>query len=114
MPRPYSTDLRERVVAACESNLRTRREVADIFQISEATVYNWLQRWRTSRSITPAPRAGGRAARADIEMLRQLYQVRAGRSLDECAKLYRQWTGQQYSPSHISRLLNRMKRADGG
>lgn len=39
MPRAYSTDLRQRVIAACEAGERTRREVAEQFQIGEATLY---------------------------------------------------------------------------
>jgi transposase len=65
MPRAYSTDLRQRVIAACESSDRTRREVAEQFQIGEATLYDWLQRWRKRGSVAPAPHGGGRTSALD-------------------------------------------------
>ena len=58
MPRPYSMDLRERVVAAVEGG-QSRRAVAKLFQVGAATVVRWMQRRRTAG--TCAPRAmGGR------------------------------------------------------
>ena len=58
MTRPYSMDLRERVVAAVESG-QSRRAVAKLFQVGAATVVRWVQRQR--RSGTCAPHAmGGR------------------------------------------------------
>ena len=50
MPRAYANDLRQRVVAACETSPRPRREIAAQFQISEGTLYDWLRRWRKSGS----------------------------------------------------------------
>ncbi|MBZ4418515.1 transposase [Myxococcus sp. RHSTA-1-4] len=42
MPRPYSADLRERVLAACERGL-TIDEVAKQFEIGTAAVKRWRQ-----------------------------------------------------------------------
>jgi transposase len=44
MPQPYSEDLRHRVIAACAADGRTRREIAQQFQISEATLCEYAQR----------------------------------------------------------------------
>jgi transposase len=45
MPRPYSDDLRERVIEAVEAGA-SRREAAESFKLSAASAVKWLQRWR--------------------------------------------------------------------
>jgi transposase len=57
MARPYSPDLRERVVAAAESGLSCR-EVAERFVIAPSTVVRWTQLKRAHGS--PAARPIGR------------------------------------------------------
>ena len=49
MPRAYSLDLRERVVAAVASG-ESCRAVAAIFQVSVASVVKWSQRHRATGS----------------------------------------------------------------
>ncbi len=44
MTRPYSMDLRERVVAAVEAG-QSRRAVAKIFNLGPATVVRWVMGW---------------------------------------------------------------------
>ena len=54
MVRPYSLDLRERVIAAVESG-ESRRRVAARFSISIASVVRWMQRYRSTGSVAPRP-----------------------------------------------------------
>jgi transposase len=49
---PYSMDLRQRVVRACDRGLRVA-EVAAQFDVSAAWVYRLVQRRRESGSIAP-------------------------------------------------------------
>ena len=57
MARPYSTDLRERVVAAVASG-QACRQVAELFSVSVASVVKWSQRWRTTVSVAAKPMGG--------------------------------------------------------
>ena len=57
MVRPYSLDLRERVVAAVASG-QSCRAVAATFGVSMASVVKWSQRFRSSG--TPAAKPMGR------------------------------------------------------
>jgi transposase len=57
MARPYSRDLRERVVAAVVSG-RTCREVAALFDVSVASAVKWTQRWRATGSAAAKPMGG--------------------------------------------------------
>jgi transposase len=59
MVRPYSLDLRERVVAAVDAG-RTCRSVADTFGVSVSSVVKWAQRARTTGSAAAKPMGGKR------------------------------------------------------
>jgi len=53
MVRPYSNDLRERVIADMRGG-QSAREVADTYQIAPSTAVRWFQRWRALGVVTPA------------------------------------------------------------
>ncbi len=57
MARPYSDDLRERVIDALNSGLSCRA-VADRFGVSVSAVVKWSQRFRATGSVS-ARRMGG-------------------------------------------------------
>ena len=61
MARPYSLDLRNRVVAAVE-NGQTCRAVAELFDISVASVVKWSQRARATGTPAAKPMGGKRPA----------------------------------------------------
>ncbi len=109
MPRPYSMDLRQRVIAACEAGGRTRCEIARQYQISEATLYEWLQRRNYRRLPAPEPHAGGRTSHLDEAVLRELVDEQNDATLAEYAQRLAERTGRLYSVSMLSRVLKRMK-----
>src|SRR6516162_5178498 len=57
MARPYSQDLRDRVVSSVASG-RTCRATAALFGVNVASVVKWSQRWRATGSAA-AKRMGG-------------------------------------------------------
>ena len=57
MARPYSDDLRERVIEAAEAGA-SRREAAERLQIAPSSAIKWLQRWRESGSAASKPTGG--------------------------------------------------------
>ena len=59
MVRPYSLDLRERVVSAVEDGLSCR-SVAETFGVSVASVVKWSQRFRATGSPEAKPMGGRR------------------------------------------------------
>jgi transposase len=58
MARPYSVDLRERVVRAVEAGA-SRRATAAKFEVSPSFVIKLMQRWRRRGTVQPE-RIGGR------------------------------------------------------
>ncbi len=59
MPRPYSNDLRERVVSAVRSG-EACRSVSKRFGVSVASVVKWSQRHRATGSVSPDKMGGYR------------------------------------------------------
>jgi transposase len=83
MPKPYSQDLRMRVVAAVEGGA-SRREVAELYGLSPSVVVIWMQRWAETGSIE-AKQSGGSVSPLDehAEFLLGLIVERPDMTLDE-------------------------------
>jgi transposase len=61
----YSMDLRERVVRACDEQIGTRMEIAEMFAVSTAWIRRLLQRRRETGGFSARPRGGRRFAAFD-------------------------------------------------
>lgn len=62
MTRPYSDDLRLRAVRAVEGGM-SRRCAAAVFSVGVSSVIRWVQRSRSTGSISPDPIGGDRGSR---------------------------------------------------
>jgi transposase len=58
--KPYSQDLREKIVRALEAQEETQEEIAERFAVSTSFVVKLWRRWRTTGSAAALPHAGGR------------------------------------------------------
>jgi len=58
MAKPYSMDLRERVVSAVEEGGVTRRQAASRFGVGVSTAINWVRRFRETGSVAPGQIGG--------------------------------------------------------
>ena len=70
--RPYSPDLRERIVAAVERGQGTLRQLADIFLVSLSCIVRLLRRHRATGSFLPQPHAGGPHSLLDEDACQRL------------------------------------------
>src|SRR3954468_12420606 len=62
MPRAYSTDLRERVLAACEAGEGSQARIAERYRVGERTLSAWLRaarRWGAGGRRWPPWSRGG-------------------------------------------------------
>jgi transposase len=109
MPGPYSLDLRKRVLAACEEGTLTRAEIAQVYQIAESTLYEWLQLWRETQSLSPLPHGGGRTSELRPPVLEEMFAACNDRTLEEYATGYEERTGRRYSLSTICRALGSLQ-----
>jgi transposase len=83
MGRPYSGDLRSRIVAAVEAGA-TRTAAAEQFGVSVSCAIKLVQRFRQSGSVAPAPRGRKPFALAQHdELVRELVAAQPDMTLDE-------------------------------
>jgi transposase len=76
MAKPYSEDLRERVVGAVEGGL-SRRQAAASFDVGISTVINWVRRFRETGSVAAKPMGGDHRSRLMRERAWLLDRVEA-------------------------------------
>jgi len=84
--KPYSMDLRTRVVAACDAREGTHQQIAKRFGVGDRWIRKLLQRRRETDSIAPLPRNPGRKralSDGQMERLRRLIQKRPDATLRE-------------------------------
>ena len=60
MAKPYSQDLRDRVIDAVTSGGMSRRAAARRYEVSESTAIKWLDRYRRDGARAPTGRRGHR------------------------------------------------------
>jgi hypothetical protein len=60
MPKPYSEDLRERVIEAIESGA-SRREAAENFRLRPSSAVKWWRRWHDTGSVKAKPSGGSKS-----------------------------------------------------
>jgi transposase len=111
MARPYTAELRERVLPACERGGLSRSRIAALlFGVGEGTVYRWQQTWRTEGRREPKPHAGGPAPRLDgaaLDRLKELVAEGNDRTLAEYAAGLRERAGVEASGPTACRALGR-------
>lgn len=90
MTRPYSNDLRERVVASVTAG-DSSRVVAARFGVAVSTVVKWSQRYRRTGSVAPGKMGGHRPRLLEphrdfiVERIKQTPQLTLHRLKDELA-----------------------------
>jgi len=83
MPKPYSIDLRGRVVEEVESGA-SRREAAERYGLSPSVVVIWVQRFEETGSIAAKPSGGSTSPlERHAEFLLGLIAERPDLTLDE-------------------------------
>ena len=104
--KPYSQDLRERVIAALEAG-KTQAEVAAQFDIHKSTLEKWWYRWRDTGSCEALPaNVGPKRKLQDAEsIIRAEVKKHPDVSLAELCERVQEAKGIQASQSMMCREL---------
>ena len=73
--KPYSTDLRTKIVETKYKTNPSAQQLAHRFQVSYSFVYRLLKRYQTKQSVQPSPHGGGKPPLLNnyqLEILSQL------------------------------------------
>lgn len=109
--KPYSQDLRNRILQALEAGTATQRAIAERFCVSGSFVEKLWQRWRRSGSSAAKPHAGGRqgSLKDHLEFLRHEVAKQPDATLADLRDRLAAAQGPQVSPATICRALQRLK-----
>lgn len=109
--KPYSQDLRDRIITALEARTATQRAIAERFCVSTVFVEKLWQRWRCSGSSAAKPHAGGRqgALKGHLELLRTEVGKQPDATLAELRDRLVAAQGPRVSPATICRALQRLR-----
>ena len=102
MGAAYSQDLRDRIIAARDKGMKTKR-VAELFHVSASWVRRVMQRRRDHGERSPRPRGGATIVKIDLDRLRQLVQEQP----DATARELHQRLGIACSLSAVDMALRR-------
>ena len=108
MPKPYSPDLRERVVSYVEAG-HSRRAAAAHFRVSPSFVINLMTAFRQRGAVTPKALGGWRHSKLDphrVFILRRVAE-KDDISMPELAGELHAASGVKADPASLSRWLIR-------
>lgn len=108
--RPFSPDLRQRIVAALDAGQPTA-VVADRFQVAPRTVRRYRQRWREYGTLDPMPHPGRhrKIRGSDEALLREQVLAAPDATLREHRLQWHARTGVWVSESTVCRTLQRLQ-----
>jgi transposase len=108
--KPYSQDLRDRIMQALEPGTATQRTIAERFCVSGAFVEKLWQRWRRSGSSAAKPHAGGRQGhlKDHLEFLRSEVAKQPDATLADLRDRLVAAQGPRVSMATICRALQRL------
>lgn len=104
--RPFSLDLRQRVVEALQSG-QTRPQVSERFGVSLATVGRLIKQFREQNHLTPRPIPGRPRSigHTEREFLQSLIATQKDPTLASLSQALEEKTGKKVSKSALQRNL---------
>jgi transposase len=106
--KPYSLDLRQRILAAVDEGTSSRPQIAKLFCVSASWVRRLVQRRRETGSIEPLAHHGGPKPKLDqghLEHLRALVREKPDATLAELR-------GRLGSPASVMTICRALKRLE--
>src|SRR2546423_12511686 len=107
--KPYSPDLRRRIVEALETGEDTQSQIAERFQVSLSFVEKLWHRWRSSGKYDAKPHAGGRKRSLSAEQARIRAEIAAQPDLT-LAELCQRVAGEGGAKASTSMMCREVKR----
>jgi transposase len=109
--KPYSLDLRQKIVSAYETGKMSIRQVACVFQVSKTTVQDLLKRSRETGQLEPRQPRGGKSSQLlGMEtQLKEMVKAHPDYTLAEYCEEWESISGVRVSESTICRYLKQQQ-----
>jgi transposase len=109
--KPYSLDLRQKIVDAYAEGTISQRQLARQFRVALSFVETLLKRYRETGSVAPKIRTQQTPTKLNseqLDILRQLVATRNDATLEELRDQLEQQTGVRVSRSTVDRMLTKL------
>lgn len=110
MRKPYSQDLRDRVIDAVEKEGMSRRAAARLYKVSPSTVVKWMDLYRRTERRAPSRVRGHRpsALMPHLEFLKAARAEKADITLEALGRRLLDERGVKADTSMLSRFFRRI------
>jgi transposase len=109
--KPYSTDLRSKILKTRDKTNESIQQLAARFQVSYSFVNRLLKRYNTTQSIDPSPHGGGKPPSVNAQQLNlvsQLVEEDNDATLQQLCDRLKDKTGVIVSVPTMCRLLKKL------
>lgn len=109
--KPYSNDLREKIISAYQNGEGSMRSLAKRFSVSLNFVWLLIERFRETGRVDPKPHGGGQKpviAGKHVDTLRELVRAHPDATLAELRDRFQKGTGVRVSRSALAAKLKRL------
>ena len=110
--KPYSTDLRQKILETKEKTNESIQQLADRFQVSYSFVNRLFKRYEATKSVEPLPHGGGKPPLINsqqLEIINQLVEADNDATLQQLCTRLEERTGVKVSVPTMCRLLQRLE-----
>ena len=105
--KPYSNDLRQKIVDTYLKEQGSIREIAKRFQVSSSFVQKLIKNYHQTGTVDPKPHRGGKSPKLNsqqIDLVRELIEQHSNATLQELCDLLENQTGVRISRTTMSRI----------
>ncbi len=109
--KPYSTDIRTKIVETKHKTNESTQQLANRFQVSYSFVHRLLKRYETTQSLKPNPHGGGKPPLlnlSQLEILSQLVEEDNDATLKQLCNRLEEKTGVKVSVPTMCRQLQKL------
>jgi len=109
--KPYSLDLRQKIVGAYETGKMSIRQVADLFRVSKTTVQDLVKRKRETGQLAPSQPKGGKSSQllGREAQLEEMVKAHPDYTLAEYCEEWESISGIMVSESTMCRYLKQQQ-----
>lgn len=110
--KPYSQDLRQKIIDTYFKKQESIRKIAQRFQVSKSFVQKILKQYRETGTVAPLARRGGQLPKLNskqINLVAELVKQNNEVTLQQLCDMLKSKTGVKVSPSTMSRIIRKLK-----
>jgi transposase len=109
--KPYSVDLREKIISVYEAGNTSIRKVAERFKVNKNTVQDLVKRKREKGTLEPSVATGGKPSQLSgyEQQIEEMVAEHLDYTLAEYCEYWEEKTGVRLSESAMCRFLQKQK-----